>query len=427
MPRSLSISPGREINQVPGAAPKLYYGHVMVGVTFLIMVLSWGLYIVFGVFFDPLLEDFGWSRATISFAFSLSSIISGLLAIPMGGITDRFGPRLVVTFSGFCLGLGYLLMSQVHALWQLYLYYGVVVGIGMGGLWIPLLSPIVRWFAARRSLMTSIVVSGLTVGQLITPLVISRLVAAHGWRPSCIIVGSAVIVLIVVLAQFLRRNPDQAGRLSGAGDEGKTRDFKSDPKDFMLKEAVHTPQFWLVGIIFFCVGYTAFSLTVHMVPHAIKLGIPAVTAANILAVNGGIGIIGNFMLGGIIGDRFGNRKAFIIGAALMAVSLFWLVPARQVWAFYLFAIVFGVGLGGIGTSESPLLARLFGLSSHGLIYGVVGLGWTVGGAVGPVVTGYMCDVIGNYQLAFLLCGVIVALGLLLLVILKPTKRRGVQL
>lgn len=417
----------RETNQSPNTAPKFFYGYVIVAVTFIIMVLSWGLYIVFGVFFDPLLVEFGWTRAMISGAYSLSSILSGVLAIAMGGLTDRFGPRLVVTFCGFCLGLGYLMMSQVNALWHLYLFYGVIVGIGMSGLWVPLLSSIVRWFVGRRSLMTGIVISGLTIGQLIAPLVISRLIAAHGWRLSYIILGGVVLLIIVLAAQFLRRDPGQVGQLPDSENEGKQQDLKSDSKDFILKEAVHTAQFWLVAIIFFCVGFAAFAITVHIVPHATKLGISAVTAANILAINGGIGIIGNFGLGGIIGDRIGNRKAFIIGAVLMAASLFWLVPAREVWMLYLFAVVFGIGLGGMGTSESPLIARLFGLSSHGLIYGVVGLSWTVGGAVGPIMTGYMCDVIGNYQLAFLLCAVIGVVGLLLLVILRPTKRRGIEL
>lgn len=417
----------RETNQSPNTAPKFFYGYVIVAATFIIMVLSWGLYIVFGVFFDPLLVEFGWTRAMISGAYSLSSILSGVLAIVMGGLTDRFGPRLVVTFCGFCLGLGYLMMSQVNALWHLYLFYGVIVGIGMSGLWVPLLSSIVRWFVGRRSLMTGIVISGLTIGQLIAPLVISRLIAAHGWRLSYIILGGVVLLIIVLAAQFLRRDPGQVGQLPDSENEGKQQDLRSDSKDFILKEAVHTVQFWLVAIIFFCVGFAAFAITVHIVPHATKLGISAVTAANILAINGGIGIVGNFGLGGIIGDRIGNRKAFIIGAVLMAASLFWLVPAREVWMLYLFAVVFGIGLGGMGTSESPLIARLFGLSSHGLIYGVVGLSWTVGGAVGPIMTGYMCDVIGNYQLAFLLCAVIGVVGLLLLVILKPTKRRGIEL
>jgi MFS transporter, OFA family, oxalate/formate antiporter len=417
----------KEISQPPDKARRFSYGYVIVMATFVIMVLSWGLYIVFGVFFDPLLKEFGWTRAQISGAFSLSSIVSGVLGILMGGLSDRFGPRLVVTFCGFCLGLGYLLMSQVHALWHLYVFYGVIAGIGMGGLWIPLLSPIVRWFTGKESLMTGIVVSGLTVGQLVAPLVINRLIAAFGWRQSYIILGSVVMVLVVLLAQFLRRDPDQVGLLPRRKKEEKKGDVKSDSKDLNLKEALRTPQFWLVAAMFFCVGYDAFSVTVHIVPHAIKLGISDATAAGILAVSGGVGIIGNFVLGGFLGDRFGNRKAFIIGILFMAASLFWLAPAKEIWMLYLFAVVFGIAVGGTGTSESPLIARLFGLSSHGLIYGVVGLSWTIGGAVGPVTAGYLCDVMGNYQLAFLISAIIGVLGLILLVTLKPTKKRGLPL
>lgn len=418
---------GKKINQHPDTEPKFYYGYVIVAVTFIIMLFSWGLYIVFGIFFDQLLVEFQWSRAMISGAYSLSSIVSGVLAIAMGGLTDRFGPRLVVTFCGFCLGLGYLLMSQVNALWHLYLFYGVIVGIGMSGLWIPLISPIVRWFVGKRSLMTGLVISGLTVGQLIAPLVISRLIVAYGWRLSYIILGGAVMLMIVLLSQFLRPGPGQTGQLLSGEKEREKQNLKPESEDFLLKEAVHTKQFWLVAIIFFCIGFTAFSVTVHIFPHATKLGISAITAANILAISGGIGIIGNFVLGGIIGDIIGNRKVFIIGLVLMVASLLWIIPTREVWRLYLFAVVFGIGIGGAGTSESPLIARLFGLSSHGLIYGVVGFSWTLGGAVGPFVTGYMCDVFQNYQLAFLLCAVIGVIGILLLLMLRPTKRRGISL
>lgn len=418
---------GKKLNQQSNTGPKFYYGYVIVAVTFIIMLLSWGLFIVFGVFFDQLLEEFHWSRAMISGAYSISSIVSGVAAIAMGGLTDRFGPRLVVTFCGFCLGLGYLLMSQVNALWQFYLFYGVIAGIGMSGLWIPLISPIVRWFVVKRSFMTGLVISGLTVGQLIAPLVISRLIAAHGWRLSYIILGGFVMLMIVLLSQFLRPGPGQTGQLLRGEIERAKQNSEPENISYTLKEAVRTRQFWLVALIFFCIGFTAFSVTVHIFPHTTKLGISAITAANILAINGGIGIIGNFVLGGIIGDIIGNRKVFIIGFVLMVVSLLWIIPTREVWLLYLFAIVFGIGIGGAGTSESPLIARLFGLSSHGLIYGVVGLSWTVGGAVGPFITGYMCDVFQNYQLAFLLCAVMGVIGILLLLMLRPTKRRGISL
>ncbi len=414
--------PGTEIARPAKPVRKPSYGYVIVAATFVIMLFSQGLFIVFGVFFDPLVSQFGWSRATISGAYSLSSILTGVLGIVAGWLTDKFGPRLVVAVSGLFLGLGYLLISQVNALWQFYLFYGVFVGIGMGGLWIPLLSPIVRWFTARRSLMTAIVTSGLTVGQLIAPPLISRLIGAQGWRQAYILLGSVTMGVIVILALFLRRDPGPSGKSTGT--EFAAQPAKGGSLDFPFKAALRTGQFWLVAVAFFCVGVAAFSIWVHIVPYAIQLGIPGVTAANILAISGGVGIIGNFALGGYAGDKISNRWAFLLGTALMAAALFWLLFSRELWSLYLFAVVFGIGLGGMATAESPLVAELFGKTSHGLIYGTIGFSWTAGGALGPSVVGYLWDVRGNYQLAFVLCALVGLLSLLLLALLRPTKRRG---
>jgi MFS family permease len=405
----------------------VFYGYIMVAIVFIILFMSFGLFITFGVFFDPLLNEFHWTRAMISGAYALSSIVHGVLAIAMGGLTDRFGPRAVVTVGGILLGAGYMLMSQVNTTWQLYLFYGVIIGTGMSGLWVPLLSSIARWFVKRRSLMTGIAICGLTMGQLIGPPVASRLIAAYDWRLSYIILGGVALLSIVIVAQFMKSNTPPIERLSVSENKGKQPELRNNTKALSLKEAVHTPQFWSVAVILFCFGYVAFSIIVHIVSHVTRLAIPAVSAANILAINGGIGIIGNFVLGGIVGDRIGNRKVFIISFAMATVSLLWLVPATDVWVFYLFAIVFGLASGGMGTSESPLVARLFGLSSHGLIYGVVGIGFTAGGALGPLVTGYICDVTDSYQMAFLVCAGFGALGLILSALLRPTNKLGGKL
>ena len=418
---------GKEAYQSPETPPRFFYGYFVVGAAFIIMIVSWGLYIVFGVFFNSFLDEFGWTRAVTSGAYSLSSITGGLVGIVMGGLTDRFGPRLVVTFCGILLGAGYFLMSQVDAVWQLYLFYGVIIGIGMSGLWVPLLSTVARWFTGRRSLMTGIVVSGLTIGQMIGPLVISRLIAEYQWRKSYMILGIAVFVIVVLAAQFLKRRPGTVEKLADDLNEEQPEKNNNVSQGFSLKEAIRTSQFWLVAIVFFCFGYIAYGMTVHMVPHITRLGISDINAANVLAVNGGIGIVGNFVLGGLVGDRIGNRKAFIIGFILSTAALVWLVPVRELWMLYLFAAVFGLGLGSMGTSESPLVARLFGLTSHGLIYGVMGLGFTIGGAVGPVMIGYICDVTESYQSAFIVCAALGIIGLILMVILKPTKKLGITL
>ena len=154
----------QEDRQSSSAKPKLFYGYIVVVVAFFVMAVMWGTYNAFGVFFNPVLAEFGWTRAMTSGAFSLSLLVSGLSAILMGRLTDRIGPRWVVTLCGFLMGLGYLLISQVTAVWQLYLFYGVIIGIAMGGSWVPLMSTVARWFSARRSLMTGICLVGLGIG-----------------------------------------------------------------------------------------------------------------------------------------------------------------------------------------------------------------------------------------------------------------------
>jgi len=120
----------RESKQTSGADPGYFYGHVVVAAAFFIMVVMWAAYYSFGIYFKPMINEFGWTRAITSGAFSLSSIVNGLLAIVMGRLTDAYGPRIVMTICAVMLCLGFLLMSQIGAVWQLYIFYGVIAGTG---------------------------------------------------------------------------------------------------------------------------------------------------------------------------------------------------------------------------------------------------------------------------------------------------------
>jgi len=426
LPLRWLIVTNKEVNQPRNTEPRFSYGHIVVGITFLIMAVSWGLYSIFGIFLNPLLTEFGWTTATTSGAFSLSLLLSGVIGIAMGGLTDRFGPRLVVTFCGIFLGLGYLLMSQTNALWQLYLFYGVIIGFGISGIWVPILSYVARWFTRRRSLVSGIVVSGGGIGILVAPLVISRLIATYDWRITYVIQGVVILIVMILGAQFLKRAPEHTGQPPYDKNEGKQLGLTSESKAFSLREAMHTAQFWLLCSIYFCYGYCIFSIMVHIVPHIIDLGISAIGAANIMAASGGVTVLGNFVLGGV-GDRIGSRQIFIIGFILMSAVILWLTLATEVWMFYLFAAAFGLALGGMATSESPLVARLFGLRSHGLIFGVAFLSHVIGGALGPVVTGYIFDLTQSYQIAFLICAAFGVAGLILTVAMRPTKKIGLRL
>lgn len=130
---------------------KIYYGYVVAAVAIILQVIMWGTFNTYGVFFIPLHDEFGWSRAAISGARSLTMITWGLMSIPLGNLNDRFGPRIIMVICGCFFGVGYFLISQTNYIWQLYLFHGIIVGIGVSASDVILLSTVARWFIKREA------------------------------------------------------------------------------------------------------------------------------------------------------------------------------------------------------------------------------------------------------------------------------------
>jgi len=410
----------QEIRQSKNKEQGFYYGYLLVAIAFIIVMLGFGTRYAFGIFFKPVLTEFGWTRAMVSGAFSLSMIAYGLLGIVMGGLNDKIGPRIVLTFSGCLIGLGYFLMSRVNSVWEFYLFYGAIIGIGMSGYWVPTLSTVARWFTRRRSMMTGIIMAGVGLGTVVVPPVASRLISIYDWRISFVIIGSAVLVVFVLLAQLLRRNPVKMEQVSYYENVEGGQGVKLNVEGFPLRDAVFTRQFWLVFSMFFCIGILLSTILVHLVPHATDLGISPINAANILAVIGGLTTAGVIIVG-IAADRKGIRQTLIYCFILMSASFFWLLAVTDMWMFYLFAVVFGLA-GGAATLMSPLIAALFGLRSHGLNFGVLNVGYNIGAAMGPLFTGYIFDVTGSYKIAFFVCALLSIVSIILVYLIRPTLR-----
>lgn len=409
-------------SQSSSVKPRLFYGYIMVAAGFLIMAIVIGAYLSFGVFFKPMLTDFGWTRATTSAAVSLSWIIGGPLAILIGGLNDRFGPRRVIT--GCCLlaASGYLLLSQISSLWQLYLFYGVLIGIS-STIFVPLASTIARWFVHRRTLMTGLVVCGVGIGSWVMPPISEQLIQSYGWRTSFVIIGIGIMVIASLISQLLKSDPGQVGQLAFLEKSKTARDMHIVTRSFSLKEALSTWQLWVIFAMMFCYGYCAITIQIHLVPYATDMGIPSDTAAGILGIIGGASVIGRIAFG-IVGDRIGNKNAFITGFSLMLLCLVWLLYSREVWGLYLFAVFFGIAYGDCAVQQSPLVATLFGLKSLGLIFGFITLGFPIGATVGPFISGYIFDVTNSYHLAFLICTILCACGLILNILLKMPDNKG---
>jgi MFS family permease len=397
-----------------------FYGYLVVGASLLMMSILWAVYYAFGVFFKPMLNEFGWTRAMTSGAFSLAALMTGLLTIVMGGFTDRFGPRIVMTFCGLFLGLGFILMSQISTISHLYLFYGILVGIGMSGSFVPLISTVARWFVKRRGLMTGIVAAGTGMGIFIGPPVAARLIPIYGWRTSYVILGSIVLIFVVLFAQFIKRDPGQVGQIPYGQNQIDPKGLNSRLEGLSLKEVLYSRRFWLFFLLCFCYGYCVFAIMVHIVPHAIELKISALRAANIIATIGGLSIFGRVLLGRV-SDIIGNKYILMFGFILTSTALVALIPASKAWMLFLSGGIFGFGFGGLAVSQSPLIAEMFGLKSHGLIFGVSSISVMTGGALGPLLTGYIFDVTNSYQMAFLLCAAVSLAGILFSVLLKTKK------
>jgi MFS family permease len=402
------------------AKSAIYYGYVIAVASFFILVMIHGVRFSYGVFFTPMARELGWNSATTSLVYAISLFVEGVFNFILGGLADRFGPKLVITLSGVLLALGYCLMPLVSSTWQFFLFYGLLVGAGIGGIFVPLVVLVARWFSARRNMMTGAVTSGVGIGMLIIAPVANHLITAYGWRITFLIMGIASLIVTGISAQFLKRDPAAMG-LAPDGAEADTGSGITAPvQGLTFNEAIHTRQFWLAFFILFCYGFSLVAINIHIVPDAIYLGISAAVAAGILATIGGVQIIGRVGLG-LAADKVGNRLIVLIGFIVTAGALFWIMSVNTTWAFFLFAVIVGLSQGGIASSQSPLVAHLFGLKSHGAIFGLCGFGFTFGSALGPYLTGYVFDVTGSYHNAFLACIIISLIGLVLILLVKPVK------
>jgi MFS family permease len=407
--------------------PRFFYGYVVTAAGCGVWLICWGTFNpCFGVFLKPLLAEFGWTRAETALAYSLALSVQAALTIMMGWLTDRLGPRTVVTVFGSFLGVCYLLMSGISTIWQFQLVYGLVGAVGLSALNIPVMVTIARWFIKRRGLMIGIGQAGLSIGGLIFPPFTAWLILSYSWRFAYMILGLITLVGIIIPGLFFRRDPRDVGQLpdgvtvvTGPGLNGENR--SSEAEGLSFGEAVRTSHFWMIAGIYSSFGFCRATFIAHIAAHVQDLGFSLADGANVLAVLTGASMIGRIGMGRVA-DMIGNRVAFMISFGITTVILLYGVGAVGLWELYLFGFVFGFAWGAQAVLRFAITSDVFGVVSLGLVMGVLGFAEYGVSAFGSYFAGYVFDVVGTYRPVFLMGMGVSTTGIILAWLLKPAMR-----
>jgi MFS family permease len=399
---------------------RLSYGWVIVAVSFILLVGSFGTQLCFGLFLKPLAEEFGWSRAAVSVAMSLLMAVSGLMGVVMGRVTDRWGPRVAIA-PGVAIGAAsFVLMSRIDSLWQFYILFGVGGGILAGCGYTPSVTTVSKWFdAGRRTMAIGVALLGIIVGQMVLSPVIAGVIEGSGWRTAWVILGLVAFVCGLPALVLIGRKPE----VDGAGKTPTTVggvDAPAPPRGLSTGEAAKTSAFWILVLAGAVLGLGYYAFASHVVPYATDVGISSSTAALILTVSS-IGGIAGTLLAWMIARKLGYRWTLVLLTALNAVALLLFVFAGSVWMFYLLSVLVGFAFSAAVPVRMGVTPPLFGLRAIGALLGLTALAFSVGAIVGPFLAGYIFDSTGGYDLAFLIFGVLLLVGAVALYFLRAPR------
>ena len=356
-----------------------------------------------------------------------------LSSVVMGSLTDRFGARAVVAAGGLLMGLGTLLGGIMTSVWELYFFYGVLAGTGMGVVSVPLSSTVSRWFVTRRGLTQGVLVVGAGLGNFAVAPAAGYLVLGLGISTAYVILGTGGLVCIVLLALVLKKEPSDMGLQpygAPAKDTRKTQELqKAHPEtldvDWEISQALHTPSFWLLASVGFIFGISHYITTTNIVAYGTDIQIPAATAPLLLTLIGGSNIGGVIVMSLVI-ERLGAHRSLVLCMGFQALAAFWFTWAASLAHFTVGTLIFGPSYGGMVLCLLVITPEFYGLKNLGSIMGLIFFIHLMGGAAGPELGNLIYDLTEphSYSPAFFLTGCAAVLAVILGLIMRKPRHQA---
>ncbi|MFC1977340.1 MFS transporter [Chloroflexota bacterium] len=424
-----------EVSIIP--KPKIFYGWWIVAVSLIVLFITLGLgYYSFGVFLKPLAAEFGWNRAMVSGAMSIFLLAWGLVCPFVGRLADRYGPRMLVIVGTIALGISFCLLNLTSALWHLYLLYACAGAASATCSEIPVSAAVSNWFRKKRGIAMGITASGIGFGGLLLAPLVGFLILNSGWQTTYFFMGLLTWAVILPLVIPLMKTRPQEMGLFPDGDRDRerlgTNDFlmqqnstnsieHSSLKNSSTAELVKRKELWLVGFAFSLVSFGIIGVVIHEVPFMIDMGIPMTTAATMLGLTAGIGIVGKLGFG-YLTDKMSPKWVALACIAMQSVGVVILLQSRTLGMVWAFIVVFAFASGGMNTLRPLVIGEFFGTDSFGKVFGLTELMRRFGSAGGPFIAGYIFDTTGSYHYAFVSIIAAYLLGMLALFLACPVKQ-----
>jgi sugar phosphate permease len=343
---------------------RIFYGWILVASIWLIVVVSSGIFISFGVFLNPLLQSFGWTRATVSLAYSIFMLTGGIGTLAIGGLVERYSIRNILLIGGLIHAAGIMLTATTRELWQLYLFYGVLASLGRSTFNISYVTLVNRWFQDKRGIAMGLIMSGQGMGPFLFSPLATYLILAYSWQTAFFVIGLIMAIGIVIACVFIRNHPEEMGQhaLGSTPLAAAHAPASQPPKRAALPrtrqvwgQVLRLENFWLLSLthLFCCICHSI--PLVHLAAFANVAGLSAQASAWLLGTMGLTSFVGR-LYWGFFADKYGSRFALMLTTSLQAAFMLWLINAADPIVFFLFAVCWGFGYAGV-TMQYGILAK----------------------------------------------------------------------
>ena len=384
---------------MPVSDPRIFYGWFVVAGAFAVTFVGFGSAYSFSAFLISLQHDFAASRGSVSLVFSLAGFFYFGLGVVTGPLADRWGAKGLAVAGMILVGIGLAAASVARSLTEVYLAYGLGVGLGIGCSYVPAVGAVQRWFVRRRGFASGLAVSGIGVGTLVVPPLASWLIETLGWRETYLAFGIFAVVVGGGMALMIEDDPRRRG-LAPDGDALRSDAQPSVVAGAPLASALTSRRFiGLYAACFIC-SFGLFVPFVHLVPYALDHGV-AQSAAVLLVGAIGVGsTAGRFLLGGLA-DRLGRPLSFLLMFVGMGLSFVVWFFSTSLWPLALFALAYGVFYGGFVALAPAIVIDYFGAHHASSLIGILYTSVAFGTLIGPSAAGFAFDVSHSYTLPIL--------------------------